>query len=901
MECTCNVSCRGLVANAMTDNLYHYIERRHALRLAVRGAPTAARVLIPVWGYEFVRKFLDRSLPTLLAPGNLPAIAAVLPTEFIFLTSEHDKTHIREHPAYGRLATVCAVRFHEIDDLVMRGNHSTTLTLAYAREIKRSGPSALDTCFFFLVSDYLMADGSLAAVLARMQAGASAVQVGNFQTVEDEGGEWLDRHLAAGAGAVALPARELMRWALTCTHPATIANTVNNPVCHNNHTNRLFWRVDDNTLIGRFYLMHMICIRPEITDFVIGASCDYSFVPEMCASGNVVTIGDSDEYLAVEVQPRDHEARFITWGPVRPRDVAISLSEWTTARHRLNVHDTIVYHADELPASLSCVMDEATRFISKVSKGLSPTPQPHRDHPYWRGAIAALEAAKHASLVAEGELAMAGRSRRSIASRLSEAVPIVCGRPPEVKRGHPRWADFSRHRAAIEAAIAEIGPRLLIASTSGTVFTDWVAKRVPQAVRIPLHRLLQRFRAGGTFPERLDGCVLELHEADFAAAGEIVDSLVPSLRPGAPVFVVAYNPRWSDRPAVFGDVLYTKAPLFWRSGLWPEDMLIVSASRLRWWLNATFIRAGGALLRGAVLLIPLRAMLASVFGVLALGANLVSSLRPSRSIDHGVVSSFLMRLRLSAPGPEIPGRIKSRAQDGEHAEQPTKPPIGIGGWTNEPQDVRPLKVSEEVCVRPLEVMTDQAWREDPRLLSFILARYKFVAKMLSGRSNIAEVGGGDAFGTRIVLQETQNLIVYDSDPILIEDVEQRGDPPWLIKARHHDILKAPLPTLHNAIYSLNLIEHIPVTQEGRLLRHLCDSISDKGVLIIGTPSLESQSYASPQSKIDNINCKSGRTLKALLKEYFHTVFIFSMNDEIVHTGFHPMAHYLFAVCCEPKR
>jgi hypothetical protein len=879
----------------MTDNLYHYLERRHALRLEARGAPTAARVLIPVWGYEFVRRFLDRSLPTLLAPGNLPAIAAVLPTEFIFLTSEHDKTHIREHPAYGGLATVCTVRFHEIDDLVMRGNHSTTLTLAYAREIKRSGPSALDTCFFFLVSDYLMADGSLAAVLARMQAGASAVQVGNFQTVEDEGGEWLDRQFAAGAGAVALPARELMRWALTCTHPATIANTVNNPVCHNKNTNRLFWRVDDDTLIGRFYLMHMICIRPEIRDFVIGASCDYSFVPEMCPSGNVVTIGDSDEYLAIEVQPSDHEARFITWGPARPRDVAVSLSEWTTARHRLNVHDTIVYHADELPTSLFSVMDEATRFISKVSKELSPTPQPYRDHPYWRGAIAALEAAKHASLAKDT------RSYRSIASRLSELVSIFCGRPPEVKRGHPRWADFSRHRAAMETAIAEVGPRLLIASTSGAVFTDWVAERVPQAIRIPLRRLARRSRAGGTFAERLDGCVLELHEADFTAAGEIVDSLVPSLRPGAPVFVVAYNPRWWWDPAVFGNMLYAKAPLFWRSGLWPEDMLIVSAGQLRWWLNAGFVHTAGPLLKGAVLLMPLRAMLASVFGVLAVGANLISSLRQSRSIDHGVVSSVLMRLRLSAPGPEIAGCIKSRAQDGEDTEQPRKRSINVGSWTHDPQDIRPLEVSEDVCVGPLGLMTNQAWREDPRRLSFILARYKFVAKMLSGRSSVAEVGRGDAFGTRIVLQETQDLIVYDYDPILIEDVVHRGDPRWPVKAQRHDILEAPLPTRHNAIYSLDLIEHIPVTQEGRLLRHLCDSLSDKGVLIIGTPSLESQCYASPQSKIDNINCKSGRMLKALFKEYFHTVFIFSMNDEVVHTGFHPMAHYLFAVCCEPKR
>ena len=57
----------------------------------------------------------------------------------------------------------------------------------------------------------------------------------------------------------------MMHWALAHLHPATIANIVNYPLSHNIHTNRLFWRVDDDTLIGRFYLMHMLVIRPETT------------------------------------------------------------------------------------------------------------------------------------------------------------------------------------------------------------------------------------------------------------------------------------------------------------------------------------------------------------------------------------------------------------------------------------------------------------------------------------------------------------------------------------------------------------------------------------------------------------------------------------------------------------
>ena len=34
-----------------------------------------------------------------------------------------------------------------------------------------------------------------------------------------------------------------------------------------------------------------------------------------------------------------------------------------------------------------------------------------------------------------------------------------------------------------------------------------------------------------------------------------------------------------------------------------------------------------------------------------------------------------------------------------------------------------------------------------------------------------------------------------------------------------------------------------------------------------------------------------------MQQFFHNVFIFSMNDEVVHTGYAPMAHYLLALGC----
>lgn len=71
--------------------------------------------------------------------------------------------------------------------------------------------------------------------------------------------------------------------------------------------------------------------------------------------------------------------------------------------------------------------------------------------------------------------------------------------------------------------------------------------------------------------------------------------------------------------------------------------------------------------------------------------------------------------------------------------------------------------------------------------------------------------------------------------------------------------------------------------------------------MFGMPSLESQVYASHLSKLEHVNCKRGEELKACCLKYFNHCFVFSMNDEVVHTGFYPMAHYLLALCVGVKQ
>lgn len=211
-----------------------------------------------------------------------------------------------------------------------------------------------------------------------------------------------------------------------------------------------------------------------------------------------------------------------------------------------------------------------------------------------------------------------------------------------------------------------------------------------------------------------------------------------------------------------------------------------------------------------------------------------------------------------------------------------------------------LDVMQQHGLTKLGIMSNQVWHDDPRRLAFMLSRYKFVSKMLSGRKSVAELGCGDAFGSRIVLQEVASLDVYDIDPIFIEDINNRQVEKWPLTANLHDILEGPMPKKYDAVYSLDVVEHIEPSKEHLYAEHIKQSLAAHGVAIIGAPTLESQTYASPQSKVGHINCKSGKDFKAFFQKYFHQVFIFSMNDEVVHTGFYPMAHYTFALCCDPK-
>jgi 2-polyprenyl-3-methyl-5-hydroxy-6-metoxy-1,4-benzoquinol methylase len=192
--------------------------------------------------------------------------------------------------------------------------------------------------------------------------------------------------------------------------------------------------------------------------------------------------------------------------------------------------------------------------------------------------------------------------------------------------------------------------------------------------------------------------------------------------------------------------------------------------------------------------------------------------------------------------------------------------------------------------------TSYSMTHDPKHICFVLARYKFCAKMLAGRKSVMEFGSGDGIGLPLLAKEVGRLHCVDWDERHLESIGRRLLPHFPNVSLHHlDLNKQRAPFKVDAAFSIDVIEHLDPRKEARFFENLLASLPRDGVLVTGTPNASASAYASPCSAVQHINLKTHDGLRKLMEKYFRNVFMFGMNDEVLHTGYGPMCHYLWSV------
>jgi hypothetical protein len=497
----------------------------------MRAPPGNIEILLPVWGERYIGDFLGYGLPSLLAPGNLPALSRLAPCTFVLLAPARDAAVIQSNELWARLRDCCSVRVVPIDDLISRAS-STVLTLAYALAIRETRERALDTCFVPLVADYVISDGSLLAVVKHVFAGASGVLAGNFQISREVALPRLEAERGDN-GVLAIAPKSLVEISFNALHRKTLGEIVGEGGGIGPETNRLFWRVDPHCMVGRFYLMHMIAIHPEVLDFTIASPSDYSLIPELCPSGEIVRMTDSDDYFVVECQPQEDGAQASAGERIESALFAKALAFWATAMHRENAYHAVIFHSRALPPRLADVLVASDAFVSEVEANSSRAALPFRDHPVWRRALdhhmataeRSQDLGRLAAITADASLV----NRRGLASRLRA---ILLGRAPYFRPWHPRWPDVRMLKQSLVAARGDVA----FVSDAPARARGWLdAAALARGVRSTMHFRPADIRDRTTYR-------LERHSVQFDSLFVISDQVPAKFAEALPRLVSLMKP-----------------------------------------------------------------------------------------------------------------------------------------------------------------------------------------------------------------------------------------------------------------------------------------------------------------------------------------------------------------------
>lgn len=192
---------------------------------------------------------------------------------------------------------------------------------------------------------------------------------------------------------------------------------------------------------------------------------------------------------------------------------------------------------------------------------------------------------------------------------------------------------------------------------------------------------------------------------------------------------------------------------------------------------------------------------------------------------------------------------------------------------------------------------DEDFLKNPLMATIKLARFKFPAKMISAGDDILDLGCGAGISSYFYASHTSgHVTAIDATDNLHEiSAPYRRDNLSFVKGD----LTAPPEEItkrsYDAVICVDVIEHFPKEIGVQILETYAALLRKGGMMIIGTPNRRSAEYRSESSRRVHIHEYEPDELKEVMQSIFPRVLHFSMNDEVVHTGFANMSWFFYNI------
>lgn len=348
--------------------------------------PIPLHFVTPVWGREYTRVFLEVTLPTLLAPGNIPSVPNLAECVYRIYTTPEDEEVIRGSAAYAKLSALVRVDFVHIPQL--DENKYVASSDCYREGLMAAARAG--AAVFTAVPDVVFADGGIASVARLLRAGKRAVFVMGLRAVKDSlVPELMSRW--ERQQAIVIQPRELASLLTRHLHPIG--------ACHlydadtpGFHPSVLCWRVGGEGFVLHSFHLHPIAVLTGAGPLNFGGTIDDDLISNLgFRDDEVHIVDDSDEFLCGEISDRNQAV------PTPPRNTTLEIVSWmsnaTGDYHRVLVQHPLRIHSADTSgqvwrAAESRAREVVTSLLAAYRRRANPNPEQvplHFVTPVWGG------------------------------------------------------------------------------------------------------------------------------------------------------------------------------------------------------------------------------------------------------------------------------------------------------------------------------------------------------------------------------------------------------------------------------------------------------------------------------------------------------------------------------------
>lgn len=259
-------------------------------------------MVLTVWGEAYIATFLNLCVPTLLAAGNAPALAAAQVHRLRVFTPPGDAARMAKAPALLALRRHIAVEFVPIAVPGEKDNKYHAITRTHLRALVDA--RAAGAAVVFLSPDFILADGTLRALAAR-PAAAAVLMVSPRAALDGVAQALAPLRTADPEGAIRLAPREMMALCLRYPHAVTQSLYWDAPR-FSGWPSILQWQADPDTMLARCFHPHPLLLDPARLDSQFGTNTNTTIDGDLLGSlraapDEIHSVTDSDELLILEL------------------------------------------------------------------------------------------------------------------------------------------------------------------------------------------------------------------------------------------------------------------------------------------------------------------------------------------------------------------------------------------------------------------------------------------------------------------------------------------------------------------------------------------------------------------------------------------------------------------------